>query len=203
MSTHNPPPPPHHDHSHPYGRGGNPLRRPSDRAQRWLTGLLLVVLAGGVPAAAMSAGFAVHDSTLRTVQTQVAQRHQVTARLTQDPANAASQGSGDDLRSAQVRWTEKDGAVRTGQARVSAGSSKGDTVRIWVDRQGRVTDAPMSSQAATANGWLAGGLAAGAVATFGLAAHAGLRIALDRRRYAQWEAEWEQVEPQWARRFGG
>jgi hypothetical protein len=29
-----------------------------------------------------------------------------------------------------------------------------------------------------------------------------MRLALDRRRYARWDAEWDLVEPQWSARFG-
>jgi hypothetical protein len=46
-----------------------------------------------------------------------------------------------------------------------------------------------------------GGMAAFGLATGACAARAGMRLVLDRRRYAQWDAEWDLVEPQWSARF--
>ncbi|MGV9941323.1 Rv1733c family protein [Streptomyces sp. NPDC003401] len=177
-------------------RGANPLRRPSDRFECWCRRVLVVVLLLGLPAAAVSAGTAAYEASMDTVRAQTAERHQVTARLTADVV-------GDDraTRPAQVRWTDTDGVVRTGAALVRSGTPAGATVRVWVDRKGTVTGPPASGLNATTSGWLMGGMAAfGVVATSG-AAWTGTRLLLDRRRYAQWDAEWNAVEPRWSERF--
>lgn len=187
------PPSGHGDHA---SGGANPLRRPSDRFECWYRRVLMVVLVLGLPAAAVSAGMTAYEASMDTVRAQAAERHQVTARLTSDV-------KGDDwaTRPAQVRWTGADGVVRTGAALVEPGTSKGATVRVWVNRNGTVTGPPASELNATTSGWLVGGMAAFGVAAGSGAAWAGMRLVLDRRRYAQWDAEWNVVEPGWSARF--
>ncbi len=188
------PPPPHQEHT---PKGANPLRRTSDRIETWLLGFLMLGFVLGLPAAALGAGLTAYESSMRAVQTQSAQRQEVTARLTSDVKGNAE----DAKRQAQVRWTDDNGTVRTGTTLVEPGTLKGSTVRVWVDRDGTLTGPPMSTLNATATGWLVGGMAAGGVTAGYFAARAGMRHVLDRRRYAQWEAEWVLVEPQWSARF--
>jgi hypothetical protein len=44
-------------------------------------------------------------------------------------------------------------------------------------------------------------MAAFGVAAGSYAVGAGMRLVLNRRRYAQWDAEWDLVEPRWSARF--
>ncbi|MFE1312526.1 hypothetical protein [Streptomyces sp. NPDC058755] len=199
MSTHGSPsasgPPRPHKGDVP--REANPLRRTSDRYESWFRRVLMLVLVLGLPVAALSAGLTAYESSMRTVHAQAAARHEVTARLTSDVL-------GDGLvskRPAPIRWTERNGTVRTGTALVKAGTTKGAAVRVWVDRDGSVTTPPMNTAGAQANGWFVAGMAALGVALGAHAARAATRLALDRRRYAQWEAEWDLVEPLWSGRF--
>ncbi|NGO47665.1 Rv1733c family protein [Streptomyces ureilyticus] len=192
---------PHRPHKEqPPPRGANPLRRTSDRAEAWCSGFLLAVLVLGLPVASVTAGLAVHESTMRTVQAQSAERFQVTARVTSAP-EAASGGTADEKQKVQVRWTDKDGRQQTGSAPVPLDKTAGSTVRIWVDREGTVKNPPMSATNAKAGGWLMGGMTAVGVYAGFVAARKGMRLALDRRRYAQWDAEWDRVEPIWSARF--
>jgi hypothetical protein len=179
----------------------NPLCRTSDRIEAWVSGVLFAVLALGLPAASLSVGRAAYSSELRTVNAQAAERHQVDARLSAD-ATGSGQGRG-GFQNAPVHWTEKDGTQHSGTAHVTPGTANGATVRIWVNRDGAVTDAPMPPGSAIATGWLAGGLTAGAVTAGVFGARRGVRYTLDRRRYAQWEAEWQMLEPQWSKRLRG
>ncbi|WP_309302215.1 hypothetical protein [Streptomyces sp. NBRC 110611] len=136
---------------------------------------------------------------MRAAQAQSVQRHEVAARLTADAGG--TRGIAEDaMRQGQVRWTDKDGKERTGTALVNPGTPKGTTVRIWVDQEGTISSPPMTA-AATTTGWLVGGTTAVAVATGVIAARTGMRLVLDRRRYAQWDAEWDLVEPGWSARF--
>ncbi|MER6786638.1 hypothetical protein ABT330_18815 [Streptomyces sp. NPDC000658] len=176
--------------------GAKSLRRASDRFERWFSRVLLVLLVVGLPTAAISAGLAAYEASMRTVRVQAAERHQVTARLT-----SAVEGGDWTKRPAQVRWTDADGRVRTGAALVKPGTAAGAAVRVWVDREGNVATAPTSTLNATSSGWLIGGLTAFGVVAGSGAARAGMRRVLDRRRYAQWDAEWALVEPGWSARF--
>ncbi|MGM9383163.1 Rv1733c family protein [Streptomyces antibioticus] len=176
---------------------GNPLRRPSDRFEWWFRLLLMALLAVGLPLAAYSAGTAAYDSAMRAVRAQAAERHQVTARLAEDVVRDTTVAK----RAAKVRWTDADGAVRTGSALVKPGSAKGSAVRVWVDRDGTVTSPPATALNARTTGWVTGGAAALGVGLGAYGVWAGTRLLLDRGRYARWEAEWERAEPLWSARF--
>ncbi|MFJ1973854.1 hypothetical protein ACIO93_34935 [Streptomyces sp. NPDC087903] len=178
-------------------KGANSLRRMSDRLECWLRRALMVVLVFGLPVVSVGAGLTAYRASLDTVRAQTADRHQVTARLT----SSISSANGWAERTAQVRWTDTNGIMRTGAARVKPGTPKGATVRVWVARGGTVTGPPTTTLNATTSGWMVGGMAAFGVAAGCCAAWAGLRLVLDRRRYAQWDADWNQVEPQWSARF--
>ncbi|WP_159401292.1 hypothetical protein [Streptomyces maremycinicus] len=47
---------------------------------------------------------------------------------------------------------------------------------------------------------MGGAAAAALAAVLLLAIRAAARVRLDRRRMAQWEAEWGEIEPRWSRR---
>ncbi|MFJ9010010.1 hypothetical protein [Streptomyces canus] len=178
-------------------KGANSLSRMSDRFEGWFRRVLMVVLVLGLPAAAVSAGLTAYEASMRTVRAQAAERHQVTAQLTAGVKSDADWAK----RPVQVRWTDTNGVVRMGTALVKPGTAKGATVRVWVTREGTVTSPPTSTLNATTSGWMVGGMAAFGVAAGSYAAWAGMRLVLDRRRYAQWDAEWDLVEPQWSARF--
>ncbi|MFB8754410.1 Rv1733c family protein [Streptomyces nigra] len=175
----------------------NPLRRPSDRFEWWFRRFLLVLLVLGLPAAAFGAGTTAHEASMRTVRAQVAQRHEVTARPTTDVPRDGSAAK----QPAEVRWTDAGGVVRTGAALVKPGTSKGDAVRVWVDRSGHVTTPPASALNAKATGWIVGAMVGFGTAFGVYVLWAGTRLILDRRRYAQWDAEWDRAEPLWSARF--
>lgn len=175
----------------------NPLRRTSDRCEFWFRRMLMLVLVLGLPVAALSAGLTAYESSMRTVHAQAVERHGVTARLTSDVLGDSRVSK----RPAPIRWTERNGIARTGTALVEPGTPKGAIVRVWVDRDGTITSPPMNAAEAQANGWFVAGMAALGVALGAHAAQAAMRLALDRRRYAQWEVEWILVEPLWSGRF--
>ncbi|WP_432093302.1 Rv1733c family protein [Streptomyces sp. bgisy100] len=180
--------------------GRNPLVRRADRVESWCAAALVALLFAGVPTASLAVGRVAYASEMHTVRAQAAERHRVQARLTAD-AEVMAQTDTDGTSRAPVRWTEGNGAQRSGTAGVAPGTAKGSTVRIWVDRTGSVTTAPMPEKAAVATGWAAGFLTAGLVTAWGFGARAALRRLLDRSRYARWEHEWEAFEPQWSRRY--
>ncbi|MFI7296608.1 hypothetical protein [Streptomyces sp. NPDC050121] len=189
---------PHHKQDRP--KRANPLRRTSDRVEAWCSGLLLLVLALGLPAASVSAGLAAYESTMRTVQAQSAERHQITARVT-SAFGAAPGSAADEKQKVKVSWIGRDGRRQIGTTYVPLATTAGSAVRIWVDRAETVQGPPMSADNATATGWLSGGMTAAGVYAAFVVGRKGVRLALNRRRYAQWDAEWHLVEPQWSARF--
>lgn len=158
----------------------------------------MIVLVLGLPAAAYSAGTTAYGASMRTVRAQAAERHAVTARLTE---NVRREKNSLAKQPAQIRWTDAGGVVRTGAVLVKPGTSKGTAVRVWVDRKGTVTSPPTSTLNATTTGWVMGGAAAFGVAFGAYGLWAGTRWLVDRRRYAQWDTEWERAEPLWSARF--
>ncbi|MET7906271.1 hypothetical protein ABZS86_34395 [Streptomyces sp. NPDC005355] len=181
-------------------RGPNPLRRPSDRAQSWFTTLFVLLLVFGLPAASVSAGYAAYAAELRVVHAESAERHQITARLAEDAPGGPHRADAQEPRQARVHWTGEEGTRHTGTAMVSGGTRAGDPVRVWVDREGALAPAPTPVSTARTMGWFTGCMTAGAMATLLIAARARVRQVLDRRRFAQWEAEWKVVEPAWSGR---
>jgi hypothetical protein len=76
----------------------------------------------------------------------------------------------------------------------------GATVKVWLDRDGRVVDAPMTVLDAVVLGTAA---AVGIAIVGGLvlwAAWLGLRRWLDHRNAADWARQWYRVEPEWSGR---
>jgi hypothetical protein len=176
----------------------NPLRRPSDRFEWWFRRFLMVLVLLGLPVAAYGAGMTAYEASMRTVRAQAAERHQVTAWLTEDVRPEKDSVA---KQPAQVRWTDAAGAVHNGAALVKPGTSKGTAVRVWVDRNGTVSSPPTSTLNAKTTGWVMGGAAAFGTAFGAYGLWVGTRLLLDRRRYAQWDAEWERAEPLWSARF--
>lgn len=182
-------------------RAANPLRRRSDRCQSWLgTGLLLLLILA-LPTIPTLVAQDVYASQMRTLHAQSAQRHRITAVVTADAQGSST--AGDSLQRASVRWTDATGAARTGTADVPAGSAKGDTVSVWVDRGGKPAKPPMRHDEALSAGWFAACMTAAGLVLAYCGAHAALVGTLNRRRYIRWEAEWESVEPRWSGRSRG
>ncbi|MFD4350840.1 hypothetical protein ACFWQ6_39260 [Streptomyces coelicoflavus] len=178
----------------------NPLRRFSDRIECWSVRCLLAVMVFVLPAVSLRAGFAMYDSDMRTLHSQLAERHQVTALLLSDGASVPNEAV-DGRQGARVGWMENDGTRRTGTARVQPGLTRGTTVRLWVDRHGRVSDPPLSAGLATATAWFVGIIAGVAVIFMCWGMWAVVRLILNHGRYRQWEIDWKQAEAQWSSRF--
>jgi hypothetical protein len=173
----------------------NALKRRVDVVEAWvvLAGWLLALL-GGLVVGLMAAG-----AVERSVETQRAESRQVRAVLVEDaPGPSPARAASDHRVWGKVRWTAPDGSAHKEEARVPPKARAGSTVPVWVDRTGGITTPPVS----TGEAWLhmaMGGALAGAF-TGGVLGAAWLgRLALDRRRMAMWDAEWERVD---ARRGG-
>ncbi|MGV4928123.1 hypothetical protein [Streptomyces sp. BHT-5-2] len=170
-----------------------PLQRRTDVAQSWLalvSGLLIAVAA---PVAGVVAGSSVDTA----VREQRAGWHSATAVVTKAPPTTINIGSGSGAVApvhAVVRWTAPDGTVRTGEATVPPTTQAGDRTTVWLDRHGAVIRDPGTPGDTLVEGVAIGTVAASGtgLAVFG-AYKAGVGL-LNRRRYAQWEREWAELD---------
>ena len=101
---------------------------------------------------------------------------------------------------ARVRWTEGDGIERTGSVEVTGPLTAGDEVTTWVTGEHRLVRAPLSQLevlfVAVATGTVVLAVGELLVLALGRLAFAGVA----RRHAADWEQEWEEVEPTWSGR---
>ncbi|MET7941325.1 hypothetical protein [Streptomyces sp. NPDC005302] len=171
----------------------NPLRRRSDALDSWvlLTAWVLTVFGGVVTG--LAATQAVEDGLTR----QRADWHSATARLTEDVPPAA--GSGTRVVWAKARWSTTDGAPRSGQVRVHAGSAAGTPVAVWTDREGRLVSRPATAAQARVRASLVGALVGVSAAGIPFATGRLVRARLERRRMDRWDTEWQRIGPLWRR----
>jgi hypothetical protein len=182
---------------------GNPLVRGTDRVEAVtlvaavLIGLLLLPIM-------LVVGSVTYADVIEKSQEQGRTRHEAVATLLQDAPSKSIAARGVTTSSAvRATWQLPDGSTRTGTVQVSDGLRAGAKVDIWLDDQGRVVTAPVSSTDAV---WVAAVVAAcGWLAVVGLLAVAqfGIHQLLDRRRHRGWGQEWERVAEGWDRPTGG
>ncbi|MGH3205602.1 MAG: Rv1733c family protein [Streptosporangiaceae bacterium] len=175
----------------------NPLRRGSDRAETAMLGVLLAAFLAGVPFAAHAAGSWIYAASVREAHAQQAALHQVPATLLQAAAPLGAGGYGSE---ADARWRAPDGHASTGQVFVPAGTPAGNTVMVWVNRVGQLTDPPLQHNQVMGRTVIARVFAVTALAVVLIIVGWAARWALDRRRLAAWEAEWLASGPRWSPR---
>ncbi|MEU0333942.1 hypothetical protein [Streptomyces sp. NPDC006193] len=179
----------------------NPLRRHSDIVEAWVVlATWVLALVGGV-----LAGLAAADTSASAFAARLARVHAVSAVLTDDGARTPAAGSGYDSGRvwAAVRWTEADGSVHTGRAKVPPGAPAGTRVTVWADAADRVVPPPVTGAAADLQAALAGVLVAPSAGAAVWAAGRVVRGRLIRRRMAEWDEEWKQIGPSWGNLSGG
>lgn len=179
----------------------SPLERPVDRLERGLRVVLTVVALVVLPLAAWGAGRAVYGHYTQVWQVRSARLHPVAARLLTDARSSGDRRGAQPDFHALVRWSDREGS-RTGIAPVRAWLHRGATATVWLDARGVIADPPENRDFA-----VTAGVAVGFATAFGgVAAAYGVWRAvdrsLDRRRLAQWNREWERVEPGWVTRYG-
>ncbi|CAM5458917.1 hypothetical protein GCM10010343_39030 [Streptomyces avidinii] len=178
----------------------NELRRPVDRTRRrWsvivVLSFLIALLCGVVVTTA------VWDSESRTARETARHRHRIEATTVGSAERAVSSRSSGNLRVvAPAVWEYPAAHQHSGTISVPLGTPAGRPVTIWVDDAGTEAQAP-SSEAQRALTAAAAG--AGAFGLLALASGAVIRLRLhlvETRSLAQWEHEWEAVEPRWSGR---
>jgi rod shape-determining protein MreB len=176
------------------------LRRRTEALQAWLgLGVLIAVLAVA-PVAAVLVGNAARSHYEDTARHQNQTRYETDATLTADAPRHPEPGSDEEKKTrypVEVRVVTREGRTRTTRAEVQPGLTAGNTVRIWITSDGRVTDAPLSPKEIRSRtmGWAL--LAAIGVALTGAAAHALTGLALRRRNLAHWDTAWAETAPRW------
>ncbi|MFI2184433.1 hypothetical protein [Streptomyces sioyaensis] len=177
----------------------NPLKRGTDAAE---AGMLLVT-AALIAVAAPAAGVAAAGAVGAASQRQSRESTTVSAVLTEDPPARIGVRSADGpgVRvHATVRWTAADGTVRTGETAVAPGLRAGDRTIARLDRHGSLLRNPVTPGDAVAQSIALGVVAASATGLLLLGADKAGVILLNRRRYAQWEKDWEQADTEWRHR---
>ena len=178
----------------------NPLRRPSDRAESAVLAVLVIAFILTAPFAALVCGAWVHAIAHRVQVTQQASRYQVPAVVLQVPHGTQAAGYAALAPEAQARWTAPDGKVVSVEVPAPAAAAVGTVLRVWVTRDGQLTDAPLQDTQVAGQADLA--------ATFGVVALAATltvtgvlaRRALDKRRMAAWDADWQITGRRWTHR---
>ncbi|GAA4039182.1 Rv1733c family protein [Nonomuraea soli] len=174
-----------------YLKRDNPLRRPSDRLEAmgvWMVVALIVLsLWPATWVAGLVAGQERADRGLR---------HQAEATLLQDAATLdLSFGEFTQQASdAEARWLSPSGEERGGRIPVLPTAVAGTTTTVWIDAGGELTAAPLDEPAVRLKAIHAGTFVVASVAATLCLVFLGFRWALNRRRYADWDAAWEQAD---------
>jgi hypothetical protein len=179
----------------------NPLRRACDRAESAIAAVLLAGFLIGAPLLAVACGQWASGAALRAERTEQATRHQVTVVLLASTATAAQNAYNETvLVEARARWTGPGGVTRTGTIAVPPGESAGSRLTIWVDAAGRQTGQPLQGSDIAAQHTIAALLGPVVLGLVLLGGWALTRRALDRRRMAAWDADWQMTGPRWTSR---
>ncbi|HEY4022477.1 MAG TPA: hypothetical protein VGM75_27555 [Pseudonocardiaceae bacterium] len=170
----------------------SPLRRTVDRVERAALALAIGLAVAAVPIALLT-GAAVHRASDAIVAAENAAAHPATALLLRDaPTDTAALGAATTL----GEW-HTDGTVRTGPVDVMPGATAGTTVSVWLDDAGRPVAPPLTADQAYWRGFVT--VVMLLLATFALITSAYLLThwLCERRRIAEWAADWRAVEPRW------
>ncbi|MCU1626674.1 MAG: hypothetical protein JWP64_1623 [Pseudonocardia sp.] len=184
-------------------RPAQPVRLPRRRSDRlddavaWLVCSLALLTVLG----AIVLGIVVHGHMAEQSRLQAADRQPVEVVLTEDVPLAASDGTTVTVPT-QVRWTGQDGIERTGIAQVKGPRPAGSTVQAWTTDDGRLVHAPLTATEALLTA-LVGGLVAALASASVVAVVAQLAGRWTTAVHAaEWEREWERIEPRWTNRAG-
>jgi hypothetical protein len=162
--------------------------------------VLVIAFIVAAPFAALACGAWGHAIAHRVQATQQDSRYQVPAVVLQVPHGSQAAGYAALAPEAQARWTSPDGKVVSVEVPAPAATAVGTVLRVWVTRDGQLTDAPLQDTQVAGQTDLA--------ATFGVVALAATlaltgvltRRVLDKRRMAAWDADWRVTGQRWTRR---
>lgn len=180
----------------------NELATAGDRIESAVLVLGVAVALLAVPVAG-AAGSEIFAAQRERAVIEQAGRTRAEAVLAEDaPVSIASSERGGVVETVPVfaRWRLPDGSVRQGYVQAHYDAKAGAAVPIWVDRDGTVSDPPLSTEGAAIDAvvlaFLLWSAAAGSMALLYLV----VRFAHQRFRRRQWENEWEKISPRWTGR---
>jgi hypothetical protein len=161
----------------------NPLVRASDRIQVLAAALAVLVLLLSVPVAA-AVGTAVHESRRELYAEQAHSRHLISATITEDAGVQTISRANTAMM--QARWSVA-GAEHSGAVEAPSTTKSGDTVAIWVDRNGEMADEPTPTYRAAVDAVMVALLVLAAVTAAVAILLAATRAVCDRIRAVSWQ----------------
>lgn len=181
--------------------GRSPLHRRMDRIEAWVTAGLLAMFLAGAPLSWIGAGRWVQQGGQREQRAQQSW-HQVPAVLLQTaptlPRYYFRLSLAPEVQ-VMARWNVPGGEARVGKISAPAGTWIGRTVPVWVDATGRPTGPPLFTSALVKREASAEVLAPLALTVLLLGLARLVRWVMDRRRLANWEADWDFTGPRWTK----
>lgn len=169
----------------------SPLMRPSDRAEALIRIAAAAVMLAAIPVAG-AAGTAEYSSAQVSIAAENASKTDVAATISDDPVTVVrSDAAGQAIprTDATVTWTYGGHTGHTVIA-VAGHAHRGDTVPVWVDRDGRQTDPPLDADAAASRGIGAGVLLLVAIWSSAVALVVFTHRQILRLHTAEWAREW-------------
>ncbi len=175
----------------------NPLRRRIDRVEAaMVTGLIAVFLITA-PVLATAAGHWIGSAGIREQDAEVGWRL-VPATVQGSARGQIPAGPADEVWMS-ARWTAPDGQARRGWIPVSLGGAAGGRTRVWVTRSGSLTGPPLRHSQVEAHIAIAEWVTVLVLGLLLCLAGDAARVLLARRRLADWNRAWREVEPRWTR----
>lgn len=162
--------------------------------------VLAVVFLAGAPFEAQASGVWAHAALQREQAAQESSWRLVPAVLLAAPVTGARAGDIGPGPQARARWIAPNGATIISDIPVTPGEKAGTTVRIWVARDGELTQPPLlDSQVSNEVDCIKAGAVMALAATLAAVGFMARR-SLDKHRMAAWDAEWRSAGPRWTRR---
>jgi hypothetical protein len=161
-----------------------------DRAESAVLAVLVIAFIVAAPFAALACGAWVHAVAHRVQAAQQASRYQVPAVVVQVSHGSLASGYAALAPEAQARWTTPDGKMVSGVVPVPATTAVRAVARVWITRDGQLTDAPLEDVQVASQADFAA--TSGVVALAATLTVAGVltRLVMDKRRMAAWDADW-------------
>ena len=177
------------------GWDGNPLRRRIDRVEAAVVAGLIAAFLISAPVLGAAAGHWSDSAGMRE------QRAEMAWRLVPATVHGSAQRQIPSGPAGTVwmmaRWTAPDGPARGGWISVTPGDAAGGRVRVWVTPSGSLTWPPLRHSQVQAHIALAEWLTALVLGLLLCLAVGVERVLLARRRLADWDKAWREIEPQW------
>lgn len=183
------------------GLDGNPLRRRSDRLQTCMRLAAVVFVVAGLFVTGLTARTTyAHDVTLQ--HANITAGYRTTGHVLSDKDTDLSP-DGTVLRGMiRVAWRDRAGQrhVQLAVAPIGGPAPTG-VVPLWIDARGKAsTSAPEAGRPVTA-AVMTCLLGTGLTVTVAVLLYLLAMLPVERRRLAEWQAEWSVVEPSWRRQM--